>query len=254
MNTIITFADGTEATLSQLQADVTAAEAQFGHREFCFDHITVGGLITALGEALSKLQKLEALIETEPVFHTDDAELDELLCETVNLHRGPEFNNMDTALMWQSCLEKIKQRLLPVEFDSNKMVGELISETERVIQQRDAVLHSRVSTSSQVDSHDPRFGWIVSRHLKRPVSPKFPEGASPAYNPSGASADQLLQAVQRVIADHHFALDCEEPAEAAQTRAITTISNLMGVPWDPGAELARRQEREAAMQHLPDRL
>lgn len=46
-----------------------------------------------------------------PAFTTGDADLDALLNETANMQRDPEHNNMDTALLWQECLETVLARL-----------------------------------------------------------------------------------------------------------------------------------------------
>lgn len=109
--TTITFPNGSSATLAELRADLTTAFSKHHERDFCFTATTVDGLLTALESAMLKLRRAEEILNAEPCFVTGDTELDQLLVETANLQRGPAHNNMDTALLWQSCVKTIKDRL-----------------------------------------------------------------------------------------------------------------------------------------------
>ena len=48
-------------------------------------------------------------------FATGDDDLDSLLFTTAHMQLGPKHNNMDTAIDWLECLEKVKARLVPAD-------------------------------------------------------------------------------------------------------------------------------------------
>lgn len=65
------------------------------------------------------------------------------------------------------------------------------------------------------------------------------------------TATQLAQAVERAmepvkqaISDYHYALDTRQHGGLAQDRAITAISNALGVQWMSGVEAAIRRGKE----------
>lgn len=53
-------------------------------------------------------------------------------------------------------------------------------------------------------------------------------------------AQATLAQVRQAVQDYHYALDTRQSGDQAQSRALTVICEHLDMPWQQGAELARR--------------
>jgi len=56
-------------------------------------------------------------------------------------------------------------------------------------------------------------------------------------------ANEVIGAITEAIRDYHHALDLRESGAAAAWHAIAKIEQILEMPWEQGAEQARRAEK-----------
>jgi hypothetical protein len=197
-----------------------------------------------------------------PAFTTGDAGLDALLNETANMQRGPEHNNMDTALLWQECLETVLARLSKAPAAGAVAVRQALKHAIETMtvesQMRDDLAENRrlkrsikvleqlaaaPTPAAQADSQPSSFGshelqaMILARCVEKDKADSVLEDAA------------LLEQIAEAIRDYHHALDMRKNGGLAESVAFNSICQTMGMNWNQGEEAARRAARKQGGTH-----